>query len=208
MHQRQPPNSAVVPRLEGRRFRDDVSLLRDYDGIKAPLRAGLGCLMTAMAACVPLGVLALSVYVPHEHWLEYVLGVGAIASAGLPAWTLKTKLWKIPVQRRLDWRTQYNPQVATVSVLLKDADLGAVARAVHKAGLPIEYQRILGHIEPAEPRVQIAVAQSAHRAALSDEAFRDSVVSVIEPLNVWANVGGVEIRPGRRPAGLPAPTSG
>jgi hypothetical protein len=108
MRRRRPPNSAVVLRLEGRRFRDDVSLLRDYDGIKAGLLVGLGCLMTTMAACVPLGVLALSVYVADQHWLEYVLGVAAIVTGGLPAWTLKTTLWKIPARRRLDWRTQYN----------------------------------------------------------------------------------------------------
>jgi hypothetical protein len=177
--------------------RDQVFILRQYDGVLAWLIIAAGGLIAVGALCLLFGVLAVSIFVVHTSWLQYLVGVASILTAGLPAWVKKAQVWAAPLRARLGWWTSYSPEVATVSVLMTANDAGAVARQLRKAGFPIPYQRIFGTLSNDPRNNQIAVAQPSHRPVVSDETFRDEVVSVLAPIGVWVNVGGVEI--GMRP---------
>lgn len=185
----------IRSRTRVRPTKDQIFLLRQYDGALTWLVLALGALLAIGTACVPLGLLAAGVFVVHIAWLQYLVGVASLVTAGLPTWARRSRLWTAPLRARLNRWTQYHPEVATVSVLTKPDDAAAIARTIRTAGLPIVHQRTFGQVhDDDDPRnSQIVVAQSCHRPVMSDDVFRGELLSALAPTGLWTNVGGIEM---------------
>ena len=97
-------------------------MLGQYERASSWLRAAAVGVVFLMAAAIPPGLLALSVFVVHGDLASYAVGLASLSTTWLPAWAWKQRVWERFVRRRLAWRSEYDARVATVSVRLADRD--------------------------------------------------------------------------------------
>jgi hypothetical protein len=171
-------------------YREARALLGQYELASSWLRATAGGVLFLMAAAIPPGLLALGVLVVRGHLASYAVGLASLCTAWLPAWAWKQRLWERFVRRRLEWRTAFDPGVATVSVRLAERDSAEALRAIRHAGLTYQHTRISS---PDGHSVTIAVAQWAFGARRDDFPFLDHVCEVFRAAGISANVGGIEV---------------
>jgi hypothetical protein len=171
-------------------YREARAALGEYEPASSRLRAIAGGVLLVMAAAVPPGLLALGVFVVRGDLASYAVGLASLCTAWLPAWAWKQRVWERLVRRRLAWRSEYDPRVATVSVRLADRDCAEALSAIRHAGLTYQYIRISS---PDGHSVTIAVAQWAFGARQDDVVFRDHVCEVFRAAGISANVSGTEV---------------
>jgi hypothetical protein len=171
-------------------YREARAALGQYELASSWLRATAGVVMSLTAAAIPPGLLALSVFVVRGELASYAVGLASLCTAWLPAWAWKQRLWERFVRRRLAWREEYDPRVATVSVRLGARDLSEALGAIRHAGLTYQYIR---QSSPDGRSVTIAVAQWAFASRRDDFAFLDQVCEVFGAAGISANVSGTEV---------------
>jgi hypothetical protein len=196
---------AVYPRQWRPAYRDALFELRQYEGWRAYLPTLWGLAISAAALAVPLAVLAVGVFVVNGKVASYLVGLISLATAGLPAWALKSKLWARRTLERLSVRHEYDPHVPRVTVNVREIDATHAGRILREAGLVVEYARI-GYGVGDPKSFHLAVAQWARIPALEETMFRDQVESLFARSGIWANVSGTEIKAPVQEAGDdPAP---
>lgn len=171
--------------------RDALAVLGQYERASSRLRAAAGGVIFLLAAAIPPGLLAVSVFVVRGDLASYVVGLVSLCTGWLPAWAWKKRLWERFVRRRLAWRTRFDARVATVSVRLADGDSADALRVIRRAGLTYPPVRISA---PDRHSVTIVVAQWAFGVRRDDDAFRDEVCEVFRAAGIPANVSGIEVK--------------
>ena len=66
-------------------------MLAQYERASSWLRAAAGGVVFLMAAAVPPGLLALSVFVVHGDLASYAVGLASLSTTWLPAWAWKQR---------------------------------------------------------------------------------------------------------------------
>jgi hypothetical protein len=171
-------------------YREARAELGQYERASSRLRAAGGGVLFLMAVAIPPGLLALGVFVVRGELASYAVGLASLCTTWLPAWAWKRRLWERFVRRRLEWRTEYDARVATVSVRLGATDLSRALSAIRHAELTYQY------IRPSSPdgrSITIAVAQWAFTARRADVAFLEHVCEVFRTAGISANVSGTEV---------------
>jgi hypothetical protein len=196
---------AVYPQQWQPAYRDALFELRQYDGWRAYLPTLRSLAISAAALAVPLAVLAVGVFVVNGKLATYLVGLISLATAGLPAWALKSKLWVRRTLERLSVRHEYDPHVPRVTVNLREIDATHAGRILREAGLVVEYARI-GYGGDDPRTFHLAVAQWARTPAVEETIFRDRVESLFARSGIWANVSGTEVNaPVQEARGDPPP---
>jgi hypothetical protein len=157
---------AMLPQTWQPPYRDALSELRQYDGWRAYLPALRGLATAAAALAVPLAVLAVGVFLVNGKIASYLVGLISLATAGLPAWALKTKPWARRTLERWSARQEYDPHIPRVTVNIREIDAAHAGRALRAAGLVLEYARVSYGEDPKN--FHIAVAQWARAPALEE----------------------------------------
>lgn len=166
--------------------------LKQYEGRRAYLPYASGLLVSGAAFLVPPAVLAVAVFAVEGKLATYALGLASLATGGLPAWAVKSRLWARRTMRRWQLRTEYDASVARVTVNIVERDAARTGEIVRGAGLVIEYARSsYGGDDPRN--FHLAIAQWARSPQLDDVAFRDRLVGLFSQAEIWANVAGIDV---------------
>jgi hypothetical protein len=142
-------------------YRVAVGVLAQYEGVRAYLRVASGALPSLVVAAIPLGIIAVSVYVVRGGAWAFAVDVVSLFTASLPFWAFKARLWERLVRERLDRWTAYDATVPRVSVNVAQAHADASCEALRHAGLVLAFTRLNGAAAPGLLGYAIDVARPA-----------------------------------------------